>query len=149
MKKIESTDLEDISASFTDATAAVDAAIALMEAALSAARYSVKPGSQLYMEMRCYLPYVIHQTNKDGTQILANRHYKPVGSNVPTGGRWTVYEDQTNLHVSLTKEEISIIVSPGHTMGIFGDGNPPWRNRQAAKEYLQRLQQLASILKRK
>ena len=92
------------------------------------------------------MPYVIHETNIPDTYILVNRNYKPLGSNQPTHGDYAVYEDFKNLHVCLTPTQVASVVSPGHTHGLFGDGNPPWSGRKAANAYLSRLQALHSHL---
>lgn len=89
------------------------------------------------------MPYVIQETSIDGTQILVNRRYKPVGN--PTT-EFVKYEEYPNLFVRLSPEQIASIVSPGAERGLFKDGNPPWRDREAAGQYLDRLRRLAALL---
>jgi len=139
-------DLADISRSHKSATEAVTHAIASLNSALSAPRYSVRGPSRAYYEMRRDMPYFIHETSLPDTYVLVNRNYKPLGSNQPTGGDWAKYEDFTNLHVRLTPDQIASVVSPGYSHGLFGDGNPPWSGRKAAKAYVVRLEGLLRFL---
>lgn len=139
-------DFPDISRTHKNASEAVAYAIASMESALSAARYSFRGPSRAYYEMRRDMPYFIHETAIADTYILVNRNYKPLGSNQPTGGDHAIYEEFTNLHAHLTPAQIASVVSPGYTHGLFGDGNPPWSGRKAAKAYLARLHGLHKYL---
>jgi hypothetical protein len=101
MKAISPEDLEDISSNFADAFAAIESAIILIVKALAEKRYHIPRYSRQWMEMRCYLPYAVHPTELPNTQILVNRHYKPVGSNQPTKN-WVNYEAQraTCMYIS-------------------------------------------------
>jgi hypothetical protein len=143
MKRVE---LEDLSRSHSSAKVAVNHAIQWLSALLSKSGFSVKAGGLTYRTMRRDLPYVIHDTSIPGTQILVNRHYKPVGSNVPSSGPNAVYEEFANLHVQLGAEEILTVVSKPHERGLFGDGNAPWHSKSNAKAYLERLQTLHTLL---
>ena len=139
-------ELEDLSRSHASAKKAVGYAIQWLSAFLSKASFNVKSGGTTYRMMRRDFPYVIHDTNITGTQILVNRAYKPVGSIVPSSGPYANYEEFTNLHVQLDSAQIRSVVSAPHERGLFGDGNPPWRKKSYAREYLQRLQKLYALL---
>lgn len=143
MKRVE---LEDLSRSHGSAKVAVNHAIQWLSALLSKSSFSVKAGGLAYRTMHRDLPYVIHDTSLPGTQILVNRHYKPVGSNVPASGPNAIYEEFTNLHVQLGPEQILAVVSPPHERGLFGDGNAPWHSKSNAKAYLERLKKLEALL---
>jgi len=143
---LQITDLPDISQSHSSASGAIAFAIAELETALAASKFSYKGVSRGYLELRRDLPYVIHETSIENTYILVNRNYKPLGSNKATSTDWVKYEDYKNLHVSLTKKQIAEVVSPPHESGLFGDGNPPWSNRANAKAYLTRLKSLRSLI---
>jgi hypothetical protein len=143
MKRVE---LEDLSRSHSSAKAAVSHAIQWLSGLLAKSSFSVKAGGLTYRTMRRDLPYVIHDTSIPGTQILVNRHYKPVGSNVPASGPNAIYEEFDNLHVQLGTKEIQSVVSPPHERGLFGDGNAPWHSKSNAKAYLERLEKLQGLL---
>ena len=143
MKRVE---LEDLSRSHSSAKTAANHAIQWLSVLLSKSSFSIKAGGLAYRTMRRDLPYVIHDTSIPGTQILVNRHYKPVGSNVPASGPDAVYEEFLNLHVRLSAEEICTVVSPPHERGLFGDGNAPWHSKSNAKAYLERLKKLQALL---
>ncbi len=93
--------------------------------------------------MRRDLPYVIHDTESPGTQILVNRKYKPVGS---TAEDFVNYEEFTNLHVRLTEDQIRSVACPSHERGLFGDASAPWHERSNATDYLTRLKALHKLL---
>lgn len=139
-------DINDISARHTNAATALDFAINHLETALSETRYSYTDVSRPYLEMRRDMPYAILETDLPNTQILVNRNYKPLGSNIDTGGERLVYEDFDNLHVSLTSSQIKTVADQGKGVYLFGDGNPPWSGRAAAKAYLKRLVALRGLL---
>lgn len=143
MKRVE---LEDLSHSHSSPKGAVNHAIQWLSALLSKSSFSVKAGGLAYRTMRRDLPYVIHDTSIPGTQILVNRHYKPVGSNVPASGPHVNYEEYLNLHVQLSAAEIVTVVSPPHARGMFGDSNAPWQSKSIARAYLARLQTLHALL---
>ena len=140
-------EIVDISASHASAREGVEHAIKLMKQALAKERYVIPKGeTKAYLEMRRDIPYFIHETEIQGTQILVNRNYKPLGSNARTAEDWVKYEDVKNMHVSLTEEQIASIVSSGRRRGLFGDENAPWFGRREAEAYLERLQKLVSLL---
>lgn len=143
MKRVE---LEDLSRSHSSAKVAVNHAIQLLSTLLSKSSFSVKAGGLSYRTMRRDLPYVIQDTNIPGTQILVNRHYKPVGSNVLATGSDAIYEEFSNLHVQLGAGEITAVVSAPHERGLFDDGIAPWHSKSNAKAYLERLQRLHALL---
>jgi hypothetical protein len=145
-KKRDIADLTDISGLHRSAADAVAHAINSLVRTLAQRRYWVRPGSQLELEMRRDMPYVIHDTNFPGTQILVNREYKPVGSNVPYLGAWSRYEDLPNLHAHLSPGEIASAVHPGHDSALFEDGDGPWVGRRQAGAYLDRLRRLHNVL---
>ncbi len=139
--------LQDLSHTHRTAAEAVQHAIIDLKAVLTAPRYKYKVGSHTYLEKRRDMPYVISDiSSMPGAQILVNRQYKPVGSNLPTGAPFVEYEDYPNLHTHLTAEQIAKVVSPGHERGLFGDVNAPWAGRKEAEAYLRRLWQLFSYL---
>lgn len=144
--RINITDLPDISEGHSSVSEAVAFAISNLEIALSASKFSFKNANRGYYELRRDMPYIIHDTSIENTYLLVNRNYKPLGSNKATATDWVKYEDFTNLHVRLTKQQISSLVSPPHEYGLFGDGNPPWSSRANAKAYLARLKSLQLLI---
>lgn len=141
--------IADISA-HGNASEAINHAISYLRALLSKPRFSIPKGeSQLYLELRRDMPYIIHETKIQGTSIIVNRNYKPLGSNSRALENWVNYEAHVNGHVQLTDAEIASVVSPGHKRGLFGDENPPWRGRKEAQGYLVRLEKLQSIIRSK
>jgi hypothetical protein len=141
MKRVE---LEDLSRSHSSAKAAVNHAVQWLSSLLAKSSFSVN--EHTYQTMHRDLPYVIHDTSIPGTQILVNRYYKPVGSNVPASGPYAIYEEFDNLHVQLGTKEIQTIVSPPHERGLFGDSIAPWHSESKAKAYLERLEKLQGLL---
>lgn len=131
--------LQDLSRAHGSALEALKHAIRDLRASLSAPRFKVKAGGHIWLEMRRDMPYVMMTFDESGRRILVNRQYKPVGSNVPTGGKWAEYEDFPEAHLTLTNEQVKHAVSPGRDFGLFGDEDPPWGNRRHAKSYLDRL----------
>lgn len=149
MKTTECTDLPDISATFSNSYTAVKAAIEVMENALDKKSYYVKVGSKKYMEMRCNLPYAIHEMGIAGKQILVNRHYKPLGSNLPSYPDNIVYENQENLHTEIDKEKLKAMgrsYLSSDTAYLYGEADQPWFSKRSAKAYLENLRKLALIL---
>lgn len=140
-------DIADLSRSHLNATEALAFAINSLESALAASRYSFKGVTRAYLEMRRDMPYSIHETSIPDTKILVNRNYKPLGSNIETGGELVKYEDFNNLHVHLTQSQIAVVANRGQGSWLFGDDNPPWRGRAPAKAYLKRLKMLLELLK--
>lgn len=140
-------ELPDLSKTHASAKDAVSHAIQWLSVLISKPSFSVKSGNLAYRTMQRDFPYVIHDTNTEGVQILVNRAYKPVGSPAPTSGPFANYEEFKNLHVKLTAAQIQSVVSVPHERGLFGDGNPPWRKKSYAKEYLERLKKLYALLR--
>lgn len=139
-------DINDLSRSHGSATDALNFAISSLESALAVSRYSFNGVTRPYLEMRRDMPYCIHGTPIPGTQILVNRNYKPLGNNIETGGEHSKYEDFINLHVRLTNNQIAAVADRGQSSYLFGDENPPWCSRAAAKAYLKRLVLLRGLL---
>lgn len=142
----EQPELPDLSRTYASAREAVGHSIQWLSALLDKPGFNVKSGGRIYLSMRRDFPYVLHDTDIEGTQILVNREYKPVGSPIPHSGPWANYEEFTNLHVRLSPSEIKSVVSAPHERGLFGDGNPPWRKKSYAKDYLERLRRLYALL---
>jgi len=140
MQNVKCTELEDFSATYENALEAVEVAIKRMKEALSVKKYKIKSGSLEYMEMRCYLPYVIHKTEIEGVYILVNRHYKPVGSNKSNRMR-VVYEDIKNLHVQLNEQKLAKFDPQIKGAWLYA-ANSPWVNRKSAEKYLEKLRLL-------
>lgn len=125
---------------------ALNFAINALESALAVSRYSFRGVTRPYLEMRRDMPYAVHETSIPGTQILVNRNYKPLGSNIGTGAEYLRYEDFSNLHVQLTNNQIATVANHGKGVYLFGDENPPWSGRSAAKAYMKRLVILHGLL---
>lgn len=139
--------IEDVSGHYSHAREAVGHAIQYLEALLAKPRFIVPKGeSRVYLELRRDMPYCIHETSLPSVQILVNRNYKPLGSNSHAHDNYVKYEEYPGGHVALTREQISAVVSPRRTDSLFGDENPPWRNREAATAYLERLKALSALL---
>lgn len=136
----------DLSRQHASAKAAVVHAIHLLDGLLAKRRYSVRLGGPTYDQLRQHLPYVVHDTALPNTQILVNRRYKPVGSNVPSSGPQVAYEHFVNLQLKLSPAQIRGVVSPPHLRGLYGDDNPPWASRANALAYRARLVALQALL---
>jgi hypothetical protein len=145
-RKVELSDLQDLSGQYTQGAEAVEHALVALEAALSARTFPVRPDRFVEMQMRRDMPYVIHDTSEPNTQILVNRQYKLLGSTLPDGAKWVRYEDYPQFHVHLTQAEIAGVVCPLQKTGLFDDGLAPWRGRSEASGYLIRLRRLHEIL---
>jgi len=134
---------------YSSASEAVEASVIFMEKLVGHSRFYVKVGSQKYDEMRYYLPYAIHETPVEGTRILVNRNYKPQGSNLPLFPEVS-YEDHTNLHLKLDADELLALVGSNRIFSgnayLYKDGDSPWIGKKCARDYLERLKKLASIL---
>src|SRR5687768_1484842 len=107
MKIPELSELVDLSRHHPDVRAAVEFAILRLEATMRCPKHWRRRDrtSEVHLGLRRDLPYRIHSTDLTGTQILINREQKPVGSNVPSGGKYLRYEDYPNSHVRLTPEQ--------------------------------------------
>jgi hypothetical protein len=79
-----------------------------------------KIGIEDYEELyRAFLPYIIRQ-EKDGTYLLLNRHFKPVGM-VPRPGDWVDYATSTQrFRVRGLTPEIAAKIS------VKGDPDTGW-----------------------
>jgi len=134
---------------FVSAQNAIQYAIDFMELALSVPRYSIHLSAPAWTEMRCHLPYRLHQTAIPGILLLVNRYYKPVGSN--QSKIFASYEDATALHFRISEGDARAVSDPDHrsTFGLYGDGSTPWHSRTNAERYLRRLHQLMLVLTRK
>lgn len=140
-------DLPDVSTSYYSAADAVWHAIVLLEVTLSGSRKGRLRLDKILV-LRRDLLYFIHDTSLPGTQVLLNRNYKPLGSNLPDCRTWVHYEDYPQAHVHLTPEQIAEVVVPPYDRGLFGDGCQPWRSREDALAYLARLKRLHHLLAR-
>ena len=138
--------LTDLSRSHASAAAAVRHAISRLEMALTARRFSFRHGGRVFYELRRDLPYVIQDCAIPETQILVNREYKPLGSNLPAWSEWVRYEEYANLHVTLTPKQIAQVVCGAYPRALFGDPCPPWKGRKEAAAYLARLSGLLELL---
>jgi len=138
--------LPDTCSEYASAVDAVSTAISFIENLLSGRWKKIRGESETYSYMRRNMPYVIHRTELDGTFILVNRNYKPVGSELEAGSPKVKYEGHTNLHVQLTSRQLKSI-GGGVKNYLFGGGvNPPWDGRRDAAVYLERLKRLAREL---
>ena len=137
-------ELPSVTQSHKSAADAVAHAITYLETVLAERWKAIKGVSQTYMLMRRDFPYVIHRTEVDGTFILVNRNYKPIGSNIETGSTHVRYEDCPNLHVRLTMGQMRSIGCDSENY-LFG-GWAPWDSRQVAEIYLYKLRGLHGLL---
>lgn len=139
--------IDDVTARYQSAVAAIENAMALVENKLAKPRFNRPRGdSPEYLEMRRDLPYCIHETSNPGTWILVNRNYKPLGSNIKTGGERVDYDQVKNMHVQLSPDIVSKMSSTLGQGYIFNDGGYPWASRKLAEDYLNRLRWLHSLL---
>ena len=139
-------DIEDLTARFVSPAKSVRYAIAYIELALAAPRFSVNSRSIAYLEMRHHLPYRLHTAGVEGKWLLVNRHYKPVGSNRPK--EWVSYEADARQHFEITEAQAAQVSDPEHvrSKGLYGDGSTPWSSRSDATAYLARLKLLLAVL---
>jgi hypothetical protein len=141
-------DVQDIHDAHPTAAHAVAHAIRAVEALLARPEFWVPQGeNRIFFELMRDLPYQVHEADslKD-TQILVNRHYKPVGNAARAGEGWSTYERQTNLHVRLSAQQIGELSTPLRPGWLFSDADAPWKGRTAAEAYLRRLQELLRLL---
>jgi len=139
-------ELVDLSRTHASAAEAVRYAVQNLAIALAGSRCPSRCNSWTYYEWRRDLPYFIHDSGLPNTQILVNREYKPLGSNLSAGLAWTRYEEFPNLHVRLSARQIDQVRLVPYPSSLFGDGSAPWLGRYEAKAYLQRLIRLLEIL---
>lgn len=139
-------DIADLASRFVSPANAVRYAIAFVEMALAAPRYSVSARSIAYQEMRHHLPYRLHLAGIDGKWLLVNRYYKPVGNNRPK--EFVDYGAVTRQHFEISESQAALVSHPGYvrTQGLYGDGSTPWSSRSDAMAYLARLKLLLNVL---
>jgi len=128
-------------APYNAATFALD----YMRSLLARTRFRVPHGSLAYMEMRWWLPYVVHDIEDDSAdRIVLNRHYKPVGH---TENEHVEYQQFEHLHVRVDFRQLKSFCNRGVATGyLYDDGNAPWSSRNDALEYVARLEQLSRVL---
>lgn len=137
--------LEPIHANFVSPWHAIQFAIDYMQSILSRPRYRVPARSLALVEMRWWLPYVVHEVEDDsGERIVLNRHYKPVGY---VANDHVDYGQFGNLHACPSFDQIRMFSNKGGGTGyLFDGGNTPWGNRKDAAEYVGRLERLREVL---
>lgn len=140
------TDLPSVTQSYKSAADAVAHAITYLEALLAERWKAIKGESQTYNLMRRDCPYAIHRTEVDGTFILVNRNYKPIGSNIETGSTHVRYEDCPSLHVRLTPGQMRSVGCDSENYLFGGRVKSPWDSRQDAEIYLEKLRGLHGAL---
>ena len=134
---------ENICFKFISAPNAVDFAVDYMTCLLTVPRFRISGAAKTYKEMRRWLPYAAEPIEK-GSQVLVNRHYKPVGL---ISNDFVRYEEFPHLQTALTSSGLNAIAHRRDSNGyLFNDGCPPWRSRKAAEQYLARLHILQTIL---
>jgi hypothetical protein len=126
---------------FSSAKNALDFAIDYVTTLLRVPRFQVGIRSPVYWEMRLWLPYVVTEASSTA-QLLANRHYKPVGMDTT---KIVDYAKFASLHLKIGESEIDAISHRPTGLGyLYGDS--PWSSRRAAKIYLKRLHVLKTFL---
>lgn len=136
-------EVDDICHKFASASNAVDYAVGYVTCLLAVPKFSINSGARAYHEMRRWLPYYV-QPIDDGTFVLVNRHYKPVGT---TGSEWVNYNEFPHLHMQLDIPQLWLFSHGETSRGyLFDDGCKPWRGRKTAKAYLDRLRALQAQL---
>lgn len=138
--------LQSISSMHRNPIDAVEYALDFLERATQEPRVTkVKPGSLRWLEMHRDMPYAVHRTASEGTGILVNRDYKPLGWTSPD---WAVYEDCKNLLVPLND---AIRAIPGTTsrvsVWLFDDLAAPWFGKASMVAYMKRVRKLRDCLK--
>lgn len=134
--------LDDVSRDFTTPIEVVDRAMASLKCEVLS-RAAARMSTPRLLRLRRDLVYVV-LAMPAGPRILLNRWYKPVG--MPGVRDWVTYEEFTGHHVTLTVEQLRQVVAPGRQMGLFGDGDAPWRGKQHAEAYLARLERLRTMV---
>lgn len=108
---------------------------------------SIEDYEELY---RCFLPYIIFQC-KDGTFLLLNRHYKPLGM-VPRPGDWADYATSTQRFRvrGLTPEiaaRISVKGDPDVSwIALYNDGCRPQDSNKNRCALLKRLKMFFDLV---
>ena len=86
-------------------------------------------------DLRPYLPYsIITGDNLPGT---TNRSYNALGVPGPARYNFGKWSNSPTFH--LPKNKCRLWTRDREQTWLFNDGNPPWRDREAAEEYLQTL----------
>lgn len=135
---------DDICFKFASADNAVNFAADYVASLLKVPRFKIYSATTVYMEMRRWLPYCVHEVKGD-VRILVNRRYKPVGL---LNDDWAQYSEFQHLHVSLGDKQLEAFAHRGSSPGyLFNDGCPPWSSRTDAENYLNRLRILQATLK--
>jgi hypothetical protein len=135
--------VEDLSSAFTSPQNAVEFAIDYVACLLTVPRFKLYSAAPAYWEMRSWLPYYCHSV-EDGTHILVNRSYKPVGQ---VGKVWANYAEFPSLHARFANYLRRNFTAQGSSDGyLFNDGCPPWHSRADAVAYLDRLRVLRKML---
>lgn len=136
--------LQDLSAKFASPIEAVDFAIAYVECLLQVPRHYIHSASQVYFEIRCWLPYCLQEI--DGAhRILVNRDYKPMG--MVQNDEWVDYKEFANLQVWIPEGDPALPFPPleSHSTSQLYN-HSPWRSRTNARVYLAHLLKLRPAL---
>ncbi|TDM05863.1 MAG: hypothetical protein C4K60_14290 [Ideonella sp. MAG2] len=135
--------VQDISQALVSSQNAVEYAIDYMKCLLTVPRFKVYSATITNWEMRSWLPYFL-QPLGNGSCILVNRNYKPVGQ---VANDWARYEEFPQLHLRISDDLRGCITVSGSAVGyLFNDGTSPWSSRAAAQAYLERLGVLQQAL---
>jgi hypothetical protein len=95
---------------------------------------------------RIALPYCV-QRQADGSYILLNRNYKPLGFANREHVRYEDYPIRFRFRRLLSKTKNKIHEGTDHEqIYLYSDGTRPWSSKKNMKEYLQRLESLMSLL---
>lgn len=134
----------DLSRAFISPQNAVTFSIDYLTCLLTVPRFKLYSTAPAYWEMRSWLPYSCEAVG-DGTCILVNRHYKPVGQ--VNKKEWADYKAFPHLHARLTDDQLRGSSARLTGLGyLFNDGCPPWDSRADAANYLERLKRLQAAL---
>jgi hypothetical protein len=119
---------------------AIEFAIAYMECALSVPRYKLPENSVAFYEMRCWLPYCVHELDGD-VRILVGRDYKPVG--MVQKADHVDYAQFPLAHVNMSEEAAVQYATPDPEHGVgFLYNVSPWSSRAAGERFLLQLRKL-------
>ena len=91
------------------------------------------------------LPYCL-QKQKDGSYVILNRNYKPIGFNTSD---WINYEDYPiSLKMKLTKSTVQLLSIEGGVQGdslyLYNDGTNPMDSTANMRLYMDKLSILAT-----
>jgi len=94
-----------------------------------------------------YLPYCIEQT-EDGSWLVLNRHYKPVGFNTEDHIKYSEYPVASTIKglgpATLKKLSYTGVVS-GNRVYLYNDGSNPLNGPTEMAAYLKRIEVLAKL----